>query len=82
LKEGLVSGKRVVLAHRQPAEVAEPIGFIYAELREKHLAFQWLNKAFELRDVGMTYLKVNPCLDKKRLDPRCQDLLRRMNFPP
>jgi tetratricopeptide (TPR) repeat protein len=61
---------------------AYEIGFIYAELGEKDLAFEWLNKAYESRAVGMEYLKVDPCFDKIRSDPRFQDLLRRMNFPP
>jgi TolB-like protein/Flp pilus assembly protein TadD/predicted Ser/Thr protein kinase len=61
---------------------AYELGFIYAELGEKDLAFKWLNKAYEFRDIGMTYLKVDPTLDKIRSDPRFQDLLRRMNFPP
>jgi TolB-like protein len=61
---------------------AYELGFIYAELNEKDLAFQWLNKAYAFRDAGMPYLKVEPCVDKIRSDPRFQDLLRRMNFPP
>ena len=67
---------------RTGAEGAYELGLIYAELGEKDLAFQWLNTAYESRSVGMPFLKVDPPLDKIRSDPRFQDLLRRMNFPP
>jgi tetratricopeptide (TPR) repeat protein len=56
--------------------------FAYAMLGEKDKAFQWLEKAFEQRDDSLQYLKVEPEFDNLRSDPRFQDLLRRMNFPP
>lgn len=42
---------------------------------------EWLEKGFEVRASGMTYLKVDPLYDPMRSDPRFQALLRRMNFP-
>ena len=57
------------------------VAFIHAALGEKDEAFEWLEKAYEERDQGMLYLKVDPTLDPLRSDPRFQDLLRRMNFP-
>jgi tetratricopeptide (TPR) repeat protein len=55
---------------------------IHAGLGEKDEAFEWLEKAYEERDKGMAFLRVDPTLDPLRSDPRFQDLLRRMNFPP
>jgi len=57
------------------------IALIYAGLSEKDGAFAWLEKAYQVRDKGLTYLKIDPLLDPLRSDPRFQDLLRRMNFP-
>ena len=57
------------------------IAIIHAGLGEKDQAFEWLEKAYEVRDLGMVFLKVDPTLDPLRSDPRFQDLLRRMNFP-
>jgi hypothetical protein len=45
-------------------------------------AFAWLEKVYEERSVTLILLKVDPMLDPLRSDPRYQDLLRRMNFPP
>jgi TolB-like protein/Tfp pilus assembly protein PilF/tRNA A-37 threonylcarbamoyl transferase component Bud32 len=58
------------------------VALVYAGLSEKDLAFEWLEKACKVRDKGMLFLKVDPTLDPLRSDPRFQDLLRRMNFPP
>jgi TolB-like protein/DNA-binding winged helix-turn-helix (wHTH) protein len=54
----------------------------YALLEEKDKAFDWLEKAFQQRDMGMIYLKVNDSFEALRSDPRFQDLLRRMDLPP
>ena len=42
----------------------------------------WLQKGFDEYAGGMDKLKVDPDLDPLRSDPRFQELLRRMNFPP
>jgi TolB-like protein/DNA-binding winged helix-turn-helix (wHTH) protein/Tfp pilus assembly protein PilF len=58
------------------------VALVYAGLGDKDRAFEWLEKAYQVHDKGMLYLKVDPPLDPLRSDPRFQDLLRRMNFPP
>jgi serine/threonine protein kinase/tetratricopeptide (TPR) repeat protein len=58
------------------------IALIYAGLGEKDQALAWLERAFAERSTWMPYLKVDPWLDSLRSEPRFQDLLRRMNFPP
>jgi TolB-like protein/predicted Ser/Thr protein kinase len=61
-----------------PASFASP----YARLGEKDKAFEWLEKGYQQRDHGMAWIKAAPWYDNLRSDPRFQDLLRRMNFPP
>ena len=58
------------------------IACIYAALGDVDQACAWLEKAYEDRSYGLYSLKVNPRFDLLRSDPRFQDLLRRMNFPP
>jgi TolB-like protein/DNA-binding winged helix-turn-helix (wHTH) protein/Tfp pilus assembly protein PilF len=58
------------------------VAYAYACLDEKDRAFSYLEKAYRERDGELLFMRVNPCLDGLRGDPRFQDLLRRMNFPP
>jgi TolB-like protein/Tfp pilus assembly protein PilF len=55
---------------------------IYGGLGDKDKAFKSLDKAFEERNIVLAYAKLEPSYDPLRSDPRFQDLLRRMNFPP
>jgi len=57
------------------------IAIVYAGLGDKDQAFSWLEKAFTVRDKGLTYLKIDPCVDPLRSDPRFRDLLRRVGLP-
>jgi len=54
----------------------------YAALGEFDQAFALLEKAYEEHASELVALKVEPENDPLRSDPRFQDLLRRMNFPP
>jgi TolB-like protein/Flp pilus assembly protein TadD len=56
------------------------IALIYAGLGDKDSAFTWLEDAYHAHDVGLVYLKVDPCLDPLRSDPRFDDLLRRVGL--
>ena len=51
-------------------------------LGDQNQALEWLEKAYEERARAMSLIKVEPILDPLRSDPRFQDLVRRMNFPP
>jgi tetratricopeptide (TPR) repeat protein len=53
---------------------------IYAALGETDETFKWLETAHQQRANWMVLLKVDPCFDDFRSDPRFQDLMRRMNF--
>jgi len=57
------------------------VALVYAGLGEKDLAFEWLGKALAVHDKGLTFLKVDPCLDPLRTDPRFQNLLQRVGLP-
>ena len=54
----------------------------YAGLNDKDNAIRLLTKAYEQRSPEMSQVRVSPFLDNLRSDPRFQDLVRRMNFPP
>ena len=57
---------------------------IYAGLGEKDRAFEWMEKAYNDRELGVGFgsIKVDPAYDPLRSDPRLADLLRRMNLQP
>lgn len=56
------------------------IAIVYAALGQHDQAFEWLDKAFEGRDLWMAYLKVDPAVDNLRSDPRFKALLKKMNL--
>lgn len=53
---------------------------IYAGLRDSDQAFFWLEKAYQERSDGLTYLNVEPTFDPLRSDQRFPDLLRRVGL--
>jgi TolB-like protein len=57
------------------------IALVYAGLGEKDEAFIWLEKSYDARDKGLTYLKIDPCMDPLRSDPRFAHLMRRVGLP-
>jgi tetratricopeptide (TPR) repeat protein len=64
-------------AYVDPVLIAD----IYTGLGEKDLAFNWLEKAYQQRSVGMITLKQSAIYDPIRTDPRFVDLLRRVGIP-
>jgi TolB-like protein/tetratricopeptide (TPR) repeat protein len=56
------------------------IALVYSGLGQKQEAFKWLEEAFNAHDVGLVYLKIDPCLDPLRSDPHFDDLLRRVGL--
>jgi tetratricopeptide (TPR) repeat protein len=55
---------------------------IYAGLREKDKAFQYLEKAYDERSLDVAWhLKADLRMDSLRSDPRFQDLARRARLP-
>jgi TolB-like protein/Flp pilus assembly protein TadD len=76
--------KRIVEAFKAQAKKryipATYFGMLYAGLGDKEQAFIWLEKAYEERADGLTWLNVEPMLDPLRPHPRFQDLVRRMGL--
>ncbi len=72
------------LKERSRHEYVDPLGVaqIYTGLGDKDAAFEWLQRAYENHSPSLIWVKVDPIYDSLRSDPRFQDLLRRMNFPP
>jgi serine/threonine protein kinase/Flp pilus assembly protein TadD len=56
------------------------IANIYFSMEKNDQGFEWLNKAFEVRDGELTWLRFNPIYDNIRSDPRYTALLRKMNI--
>ncbi len=55
-------------------------GMLFAGLGDKDKAMAWLEKAFEERADGLTWLNVEPMLDEIRSDPRFENLIRRIGL--
>jgi tetratricopeptide (TPR) repeat protein len=58
------------------------IALVYAGLGKKNEAFTWLEASYKAHSEGLTNLKIDPCLDPLRSDPRFNDLVRRVGLTP
>ena len=77
--DSVIADARRTGAYLAPATLAE----VHWVLGERDRAIELLEQAFATGvDDRLSYLKVLPTLDPMRDDPRFQDLLRRMQFPP
>jgi len=61
---------------------ARELAYLYAALNQKDQAFAWLQKGYEQRALWLIWVESDPTFEALRSDPRFQELLRRMNFPP
>jgi len=66
---------------RQVYVSAYNIAVIHAWLGETDHAFEWLEKAYEVRAEFLVYLKADPRLDRLRADSRFPALLKRVGLP-
>jgi TolB-like protein/Tfp pilus assembly protein PilF len=57
------------------------IAGIYSTLGERDQAFEWLEKAYRVRDDQLTWIMIDPVFGSIRSDPRYADQLRRMGLP-
>ncbi|MFN2393872.1 MAG: tetratricopeptide repeat protein, partial [Pyrinomonadaceae bacterium] len=58
------------------------MAFLYAKNGDRNRALESLNRAYEEREGSLVNLNADPHWDELRSDPRFQDLLRRVGFPP
>ena len=58
------------------------IARLYAHAGDTDRAIRWLQKAYEAQEGPLIHLDVAWDWDSLRSDPRFQNLIRRMNFPP
>ena len=65
------------VAKKSPFAIAS----VYAWHGETDKAFQWAERAYRVRDVGITWLKIDFDFRDLRGDPRYKALVRKMNLP-
>jgi TolB-like protein/DNA-binding winged helix-turn-helix (wHTH) protein/Flp pilus assembly protein TadD len=58
------------------------VALVYAGLGNRESALEWLDKAYEARDVHLVFLTVDPMWNDLRSQPRFKELLRRCRFVP
>lgn len=54
---------------------------IYAQLGDKDGAFKALDRAWQIKDGGLVFMKVDPFLDPIRREPRFKAIEAKLNFP-
>jgi pentatricopeptide repeat protein len=54
----------------------------YNGLGKTDETFAWLEKAFQVRDIKLTFLKVEPKWNNLRADPRFNEIIRKIGFQP
>ena len=60
---------------------AYQVGQVYAYRGESEKSFEWLERAYEQRDAGMTEMSTDPLLNNLHHDPRYAELLKKMRLP-
>jgi TolB-like protein/Flp pilus assembly protein TadD len=71
-----------VVERDDPVGAAFNIAYVYAVRGEKDLAFQWLERAVEVRDPGISDVATHISLRNLHDDPRWLPFLRKHGFAP
>jgi hypothetical protein len=69
------------LIAQHATEAAFQIAEVYAWRGEKDKAFEWLERAYQQRDGGLSDIKTDPPLADLRNDPRYKAFLSKMHLP-
>jgi hypothetical protein len=67
-------------ASRQRYVPPYAFALIYAGLGDRDKAFEWLDRAYDVKDVHLMFLTVDSKWDPYRSDPRFAALLARCDF--
>ena len=54
----------------------------YAELGENDKAFEWLNRTVQINNSNRKFIKTDDRLKALHNDPKFQDFVRNLGFPP
>ncbi|HMH87851.1 MAG TPA: TIR domain-containing protein [Steroidobacteraceae bacterium] len=54
---------------------------IYAQWGDVKTALKWIERAYEVKDPGLAFMKADPMLEPIRREPRFQAVVRKLNFP-
>jgi len=65
---------------RQGYSVHSDMALIHLGLGDRDKTFEYLERAYEEKEDGVFWLKIDPCWDNLRPDPRCKSLIKRMNL--
>jgi TolB-like protein/Flp pilus assembly protein TadD len=68
------------LEKHHAADNAYQIGLVYANRGQPDQAFEWFNRAYRQRDIGLLNLKLSPFAKNVRSDPRFNALLRKLDL--
>jgi tetratricopeptide (TPR) repeat protein len=69
--------EQLIAKNESPYQIAE----VYGWRGEKEQAFEWAERAYEERDMGLTWLKIDTDFRSLRGDSRYRALVRKMNLP-
>jgi adenylate cyclase len=56
------------------------MALVYAGLEERDAVFEWLDRAYDAKEVQLIFLPVDPKWDPYRADPRFTALVARCDF--
>lgn len=69
--------ERSEIAIKNPYRIA----VLYSLIHENDKAFEWLERAREIKQPYLSYIRNEPSFDPIRTDPRYPDLIARLNLP-
>ena len=78
-QDSLTALNQLIIKYHQDS--AYQIAEVYAYRGETDKAFEWLLRAYQQRDGGMLFVKIDPLLKSLLHDLRYADMLRKMRLP-